>query len=491
MTIIQTACDWFTASTWPEYRRLWSKENKTELQMMEEQHPVLYYLRKAHLHALEEISNTEVTFGLVIWYMYNMGYVFKTPESCFGIDIHMREAERLVNDLDFLLISHDHSDHFATQLLDAMIVAGKPVITRWYPGSTIVTENSIFNFGNIRVKIDLGDHSYEDQMLMYQVDCGETANNTTIYHSGDNNNIYKMLPDNDVDIFMPHISVGMSIPLAIQHIKPRITFPSHILELAHSPIPPKDWRHTYNRSFDKIRDIPPDEAYILTWGERWLIPGTSIKGEIASPYNLVVSDVQNDNGHQLQLNWTLSPDDSIIAHYNIYRSRNPELNDPVSLESFDTLEALNETEQQQTILIGKVDAGENTFTDTGVPLNNVNYYYWIASVSESGQTSKFIPSEYGFTLVEERLPLDFKLYENYPNPFNPVTTILYSLPQDGHMTLTIYNISGQLVRVLKDEFQSAGKHSITWNAADMPSGLYFSTLKVNGITETRKMMLVK
>ena len=94
-------------------------------------------------------------------------------------------------------------------------------------------------------------------------------------------------------------------------------------------------------------------------------------------------------------------------------------------------------------------------------------------------------------LVEEETPVSFRLQQNYPNPFNPTTTIKYNLPQDSQVTLSIYNVSGQLVCILNDEHQSAGKHEITWDAKDMASGLYFCTLKANGFTETRKMVLVK
>ena len=79
----------------------------------------------------------------------------------------------------------------------------------------------------------------------------------------------------------------------------------------------------------------------------------------------------------------------------------------------------------------------------------------------------------------------------YPNPFNPSTIIEYSLPENGHVTMTVYNVSCQVVVVLKDEYQQAGNYSIIWNASDKPSGLYFCTLKANGISETRKMVVVK
>ena len=102
-----------------------------------------------------------------------------------------------------------------------------------------------------------------------------------------------------------------------------------------------------------------------------------------------------------------------------------------------------------------------------------------------------VESTTGVDESDEAIPASFSLKQNYPNPFNPVTTIGYSLPQNGRVTLTIYNVSGQALDVLKDEYQQARKHTITWNAAYMPNGLYFCTLKANEITEARKMVLVK
>ncbi len=95
------------------------------------------------------------------------------------------------------------------------------------------------------------------------------------------------------------------------------------------------------------------------------------------------------------------------------------------------------------------------------------------------------------TVVNNLNQGEFCLNTPYPNPFNPTTTIKYSIPEESHVTIAIYNVSGQVVSVLKDEYQQAGNHSIIWNATGVSSGLYFSTLKANGFTETRKMVLVK
>ncbi|MFC1540978.1 T9SS type A sorting domain-containing protein [Candidatus Latescibacterota bacterium] len=85
----------------------------------------------------------------------------------------------------------------------------------------------------------------------------------------------------------------------------------------------------------------------------------------------------------------------------------------------------------------------------------------------------------------------FILKSPYPNPFNPATTIEYSLSQNSLITLSIYNISGQRVIVLKDEYQPVGNYTATWDAKGFPSGLYFCIMEANGFCQTKKMLLLK
>lgn len=91
----------------------------------------------------------------------------------------------------------------------------------------------------------------------------------------------------------------------------------------------------------------------------------------------------------------------------------------------------------------------------------------------------------------QSVPEQFKLSQNYPNPFNPVTRISYSVPKNVYVTLKVYNIIGKEVATLIDRFETAGEHSFTYDAANMPSGAYFYTLKAGDYTETKKMVLVK
>ena len=279
MAVIQAACDQLPASAYADYVECWNKDD-TKANALEARYPAIFYLRHATKEAVADIMKTRVKRGLAMWYIYNMGYVFKTPETCFGIDIKTRDSKKLAEVLDFLLITHEHQDHCSPALIDAMIKAGKPVITRWKEGSTLVDKPTEFTFGSCRVKVDIGDHhnpKSQNDMLMFQIDCGDSSDRRTIYHSGDGNNFRKMTPDRPVDIFIVHVQVGMSVEAAIKHLKPRRTFVSHVLELGHNPKPPRAWRWSLDYAFDRIKNIPATEAAILTWGERWVTLGTSFQ----------------------------------------------------------------------------------------------------------------------------------------------------------------------------------------------------------------------
>ncbi|MCX7874810.1 MAG: DUF1501 domain-containing protein [Melioribacteraceae bacterium] len=89
------------------------------------------------------------------------------------------------------------------------------------------------------------------------------------------------------------------------------------------------------------------------------------------------------------------------------------------------------------------------------------------------------------------LPDDFMLYQNFPNPFNPITTIKFSLSSPTFATLKVYDILGNEVTTLLNEFKNAGNFSITFDASNLSSGTYFYTLKTKEFTNTKKMILIK
>jgi hypothetical protein len=88
-------------------------------------------------------------------------------------------------------------------------------------------------------------------------------------------------------------------------------------------------------------------------------------------------------------------------------------------------------------------------------------------------------------------PNDFVLHQSNPNPFNYNTSVTYQLPIAAKVTLSIYNVAGQLIETLVDEHQDAGFHSAVWEARNVNSGLYFYRLKVANYTVVKKCLVLK
>ena len=86
---------------------------------------------------------------------------------------------------------------------------------------------------------------------------------------------------------------------------------------------------------------------------------------------------------------------------------------------------------------------------------------------------------------------NYRLEQNFPNPFNPTATIEYTLPQSEDVSLIVYNLIGQEVAMLVSENQQSGSYSVTWNASNFSSGIYFYRLQAGDFVQTRKMVLLK
>jgi len=88
-------------------------------------------------------------------------------------------------------------------------------------------------------------------------------------------------------------------------------------------------------------------------------------------------------------------------------------------------------------------------------------------------------------------PQNFEINQIYPNPFNPITTIRYSLTQNSDVQISIYDINGRLIAILINEFQITGYHFITWDASNFSSGIYFLNISSGEFSETKKLVLIK
>jgi len=91
----------------------------------------------------------------------------------------------------------------------------------------------------------------------------------------------------------------------------------------------------------------------------------------------------------------------------------------------------------------------------------------------------------------EFMPMTFSLSQNYPNPFNPATTIEFSQPQSGFMTLKVYDILGRVVATLLEAYKPAGRHTVNFDASRLSSGIYYYTLTTDDFRQTRKMVLLR
>ena len=135
-----------------------------------------------------------------------------------------------------------------------------------------------------------------------------------------------------------------------------------------------------------------------------------------------------------------------------------------------------------------------TYADENIQ-ENQTYDYRLADVDYDGNVEYHTTQLMGLTM-SSTIPEEYRLYQNYPNPFNPVTNIRYDIPEDGQVSITIYDIMGNRVRELINRPESAGSKLIQWNARDeqgrpVSAGIYFYTITANQYSITKKMVLFK
>jgi hypothetical protein len=122
-------------------------------------------------------------------------------------------------------------------------------------------------------------------------------------------------------------------------------------------------------------------------------------------------------------------------------------------------------------------------------LYSVSYYGWTV---EKWRYNGTLPSfTTGVEQMGEAVPTGYALSQNYPNPFNPSTTIDFSLPASGFVSLKVFDLLGREVATLVNEEKAAGSYRATFEASSLPSGTYFYTLKSGSFSEVKKMTLLK
>jgi len=105
----------------------------------------------------------------------------------------------------------------------------------------------------------------------------------------------------------------------------------------------------------------------------------------------------------------------------------------------------------------------------------------------------FLKRMSGITSVDnnQSIPTDFVVSQNYPNPFNSQTKINYQIPHNSNVKIILFNTLGEIVKIIFDNTQTAGKHEVYFSANDLPSGVYFYEISFNSIETNTNSKIVK
>lgn len=268
METTQSVINRFERSEW----NLYKKENNPDKIAELERSGVPYFLRKSFDKVCKEVRTTKVKEGTVaVWLLYNMGYIVKTPTATFGIDLYSKYTDRLLDMIDFGMVTHAHGDHNNRAFTEGMAKRGKPILAAFDIKNVEemrVEDGGVYKFGDITVRVTVGDHNKKklrNFVASYEINCGANTNNTVIFHTGDSCDYTQLNPSEQVDIFIPHMRVSLKIQSAIDKFHPHHVFLSHLQELGHRIT---KWRWTFDDALKDKKRLKHDHIWIPCWGER-------------------------------------------------------------------------------------------------------------------------------------------------------------------------------------------------------------------------------
>jgi hypothetical protein len=194
-------------------------------------------------------------------------------------------------------------------------------------------------------------------------------------------------------------------------------------------------------------------------GTNWTVYNTSNSG---LPHNLILSLAIDGSNIWIGTWWGLAKFDG--SNWTVYNPWNSGIPD-------------------NWVYALALDGNDNTWIGTW--LGGLAVYREGGVILNAGQES-----------LSTKIPSTFKLFHNYPNPFNPSTKIKFTIPLNVkremlNVTLKVYDILGNEIATLINEEKPTGSYEITWNAKGLPSGLYFYQLQAGSFLETKKMVFVK
>ncbi len=224
-------------------------------------------------------------------------------------------------------------------------------------------------------------------------------------------------------------------------------------------------------------------------------PWNGLNDDLSLPVEITsFAIIPGDN--QAVLKWSTQSEVSNLG-FEVYRSTNDQ-------EQFQLIASYENTPSLRGS--GNSNASRDyTFTDHNV-LNGQTYWYKLAAVAMNGERHFFgplsvIPNSNGANLTQnDVIPKTYALHQNFPNPFNPTTTIRFDIPENTRgatqVTLTVYDVMGHKVRTLVNDMLRPASYSVTWdglndNGQPVSSGIYIYHLRTEKFSSSHKMMLVR
>jgi|GEM_PF-4341809 hypothetical protein len=212
-----------------------------------------------------------------------------------------------------------------------------------------------------------------------------------------------------------------------------------------------------------------------------ITPGDATLPVTLSSFNAVLTAEQ-----YVSLAW-VTESETGVSGYNIYRSQENSLDTTILISPL--LEATNSSQQQVY-----------SYLDTELDSEGV-YYYWLQGLDIDGSSSYWGPVVVNVTAVSEDnetpvIPLKTELFNAFPNPFNPVTTISYALKEAGNVKIEIFNTRGQKITGFERSYSTPGTYNVVWDGKDttgksVVSGIYMYKLTCGSYTATKKMIMQK
>ena len=219
-----------------------------------------------------------------------------------------------------------------------------------------------------------------------------------------------------------------------------------------------------------------------------------------SPFNLNTStNIASISGVSSFSDWTLGIDNPLPVELSSFTAnvigKSVKLKWQTATEinnyGFDIERCALSNKNESWEKIGFVNGSGNSNSPKDYSFEDKNvtagkYQYRLKQIDNDGQ---FEYSKVIETLLSK--PTEFSLEQNFPNPFNPTTTIRFSIPEAVHIKITIFNLLGQEIAVLVDEIRESGSHSVDFNASQLNSGIYIYKIESGSFIQTRKMTLIK